>query len=183
MLDMIAISQPALALHSWDVPGFRYQMQTTWNMPPNATASDVVYWISYAVDRSQDLQLRNVVINCHGLAGQLFVGGGKSAPVALKDLGLFSNLKNKDIGTLWLVGCLVATGGNGQNFCSRLAITMGCDVVGANDYQFVERRFMRGNSPFGTIDDFEGTAYRFSPSGSKELLSIHDPLAEEELYR
>jgi hypothetical protein len=158
-------------------------MNTTWNMPKGASPSDVVYWIGYAVNRSPELQLRNVVINCHGLPARLFVGGEKSPPMALKDLGLFGKLRTKDIGTLWLVGCLVATGGNGQYFCSQLAIAMGCFVVAANDEQFVERRYMRGNCPFGTIDDFEGAAYIFSPSGSKELLSIHDPHAEEELYK
>ena len=180
---MISLKQPALALHSVDVPGFRYQMKTTWNMPTGASPSDVVFWISHMVDRSPDLWLRNVVINCHGLPGQLFVGGKNSSPIALKDLGLFAKLRTKDIGTIWLVGCLVATGANGLHFCSQLAITVGCDVVGANDSQFVERRYVRGNCPFGTIDDFEGTAYRFSPSGSKEVLSIHDPHAEEELYK
>jgi len=158
-------------------------MKTTWNMPKGASSSDIVYWISYVVDRSTDLWLRNVVINCHGGPGELYVGGENSPPITLKDLGLFAKLRTKDIGAIWMVGCLVATGGNGQHFCSQLAITLGCDVVAANDEQFVERRYMRGNCPFGTIDDFEGTAYRFSPSGSKEVLSIHDPHAEEELYK
>jgi hypothetical protein len=179
---MISISQPALALHSVDVPGFRYQMQTTWNMPVGATASAVVYWISYAVDNSPELQLKNVVINCHGGPGSLYVGGTGSSPIGVKDVGLFGTLRTKDIGTVWLVGCLVAIGANGEQFCSALAATIGSDVVAANDYQFVERRYVQGNCPFGTIDDFEGAAYRFSPSGSKELLSVHEPLAETELY-
>ncbi len=180
---MINISQPALALHSSDLPGFRYQMTTTWNMPPGASAANVVYWIGYAVDRSAELRLNNVVINCHGGPGKLYIGSGKNAPVRIKDIALFSKLRTKDIGTVWLVGCLVAIGSNGERFCSQLAVTLGCDVVTANDYQFVERRYMRGNCPFGTIDDFEGAAYRFSPAGSKEVLSIRDPLAEEELYQ
>jgi hypothetical protein len=180
---MIYISQPALALHSCDVPGFRYQMTTTWLLPKGASAANVVYWISYSVDRSTELELKNVVINCHGSPGLLFVGGTTSPAVGTKDIGLFGALRTKDIGTLWLVSCMVATGGNGEQFCSLLAKTTGCDVVAANDTQFVERRYVRGNCPFGTIDDFEGAAYRFSPSGSKEVLSIHDPLAEPELYK
>ena len=116
-----------------------------------------------------------MVINCHGLPGQLFVGGEKNPPIALKDVGLFAQLRTKDIGPLWLVGCFVATGGNGQLFCSKLATTIGCLVVGADESQYVEGRYMRGNCPFGTIDEFEGTAYLFSPSGKKELYSIHGP--------
>jgi hypothetical protein len=180
---MISIRQPALALHSCDVPGFQYQMQTTWAMPSGATATDVVYWIRHAVEHAPELALANVVINCHGGPGKLFVGGTTSQPIAVGAVGLFGQLRTKDIGTLWLVGCLVATGANGQHFCSQLARTMGCFVVAANDTQFVERRYYRGNCPFGSIDDFEGTAYTFSPSGSKELFSIHDPHAETELYK
>jgi hypothetical protein len=56
-------------------------------------------------------------------------------------------------------------------------------AVAPNDEQFVERRYVCGNCPFGTIDDFEGTAYRLGPSGSKEVLSIHDPQADENLYK
>jgi hypothetical protein len=77
----------------------------------------------------------------------------------LKGFGVFAPLRHKDIGTVWLVGCLVATGRNGEQFCSQLASTIGCFVVGANDYQFVERRFYRASCPFGSIDNFEGTAY------------------------
>ena len=179
---MINIKQPALALHSCDVPGFRYQMSTTWNMPAGASASNVVYWISYAVDHTPDLELANVIINSHGDPGILYVGGKNNPEIGIEQVGLFGQLRTKDIGTIWLIGCLVATGTNGLNFCSKLATTVGCFVVAANDDQFVETRYYRGNTPFGSIDDFEGTAYTFSPSGSKELYSIHDPDAETELY-
>jgi hypothetical protein len=37
---MIALSQPALALHSCDVPGYLYQMKTTWKMPVGASPSN-----------------------------------------------------------------------------------------------------------------------------------------------
>lgn len=152
-------------------------------MPEGASPSDVAYWIKLAVDRSKDLALKNVVINCHGLPGELYVGGENKRPITLSDLDVFSKLRTKDIGTIWLVGCFVATGQNGMQFCSRLAITFGCFVVGANDSQFVERRFTRGKVPVGAIDDFEGAAYWFNPSGSHEVFSIHDPLAEPELYK
>lgn len=174
---MIPIKQPALALHSCDVPGFLYQMTTTYQMPAGASASDVAYWISTTVAQSPEQALANVVINTHGNPGALYVGGGSSPPIT--DVGPFAQLRTMDIGTVWLVGCLVATGANGEAFCSQLATTLGCDVVAANDYQFVEKRFLGGNQTvFGAIDDFEGTAYVFSPSGSKDLYSIHDPLAE-----
>jgi hypothetical protein len=180
---MITISQPALALHSCDVKGFLYQMRTTWYLPSGATAQNVVNWIGFAVDHAPELELRNVVINSHGGAGKIFIGGRPNPPITIKDVGLFSQLRAKDIGTLWIVGCEVAMGSSGLQFCTQLATVLGCDVVAADDDQFVEGRYDRGNTPFGTIDDFEGTAYRFSPSGSKALFSIHDPQAETELYQ
>jgi Domain of unknown function (DUF4347) len=173
---MINIKQPALALHSCDVPGYLYQMATTWQMPAGASGSDVAYWIGSAVNQAQDQMLANVVINCHGLAGALYVGGNNSPPM---DLAPFSQLRSSEIGMIWLVSCLVAIGSNGQSFCSQLAVAVGCDVVAADDEQFVEGRFLGGKTDvFGAIDDFEGTAYVFSPSGSVSLFSIHDPIAE-----
>ncbi len=179
---MIQLKQPALALHAHDVPGYKYQMLTTWQMPSGALAHDLVFWIKYCVDRSPELMLKNVVINCHGLQGRLFIGGGNNTPLLTGHMGILKKLRLTDFGTVWLIGCKVAMGGNGERFCSQMAVTIGSAVVAANDNQFVERRFTRG-CPYGAIDDFEGTAYVFGPDGAKTLYSVHDPLAEEELYR
>jgi hypothetical protein len=174
---MISLRQPALALHACDVPDPKYQMKTTWNMPAGASPSNVVYWISYAVDRSPELELPNVVINCHGSPGQLRVGGQTSPSIDITDVGLFAQLRTKDIGTPWLTSCNPATGGDGQLFCSKLATTIGCFVVAAADFQCRELRY-GATAPFGTIDNFEGTAYLFSASGSKSVFSVHSPELE-----
>jgi len=146
-------------------------------MPAGATGADVVNWISAAVQQSPELALKNVVINCHGGPGALSVGGVNS-PV-LNDASVFQGVRTLDIGTIWFTGCLVATGMLGQNFCSLVAVISGADVIAANDDQFVEGSLLGGRPTiFGAIDDFEGTAYQFSPSGSISLYSIHDPLAE-----
>lgn len=179
---MIQLKQPALALHSHDVPGCKYQMSTTWQMPSGASAHDLVFWIKYCVDRSPELMVKNVVINCHGSQGRLFVGGGSSPPVTSGHMGILKKLRTTDVGTIWLIGCKVAMGGDGERFCQQMAVTIGSAVVAANDNQFVERRFSRG-CPYGAIDDFEGAAHVYGPAGSKKLYSVHDPLAEEELYR
>ena len=154
-------------VHSCDVPGFHYQMSTTWEMPPGITPFDVVYWIGYAVEHSEELRLANVVIDCHGGPGILYVGGKDYPPVSGGNLSWFSMLRNKSIGTVWLVACQVALGSKGQGFCRQLARTLGCDVIAADAPQFTENSYIRGNCPFGTIDDFEGTMYRFSPSKDK----------------
>jgi hypothetical protein len=152
-------------------------MQTTWNMPAGAQPGNVPFWISYARDRSPNLELANVVINCHGGEGKLFVGGLSSPPIMLKDVGVFTPLRTKDIGTIWLVSCYAASGTAGQRFCSQLAVTTGCFVVAADEPQCVENRYTASGTSglFGTIDDFEGTAWLFSPSGSKSVFSVYDP--------
>lgn len=187
---MIQLSQPALALHANDLgnipKGYRthlYQMKITWLMSRGASPSDVVYWILKALDQTPANRLNHVVINCHGEPGVLQVGG-QYHPVHLDvgSVGLFGQLRNKEIGTIWLTGCNVASGAMGEWFCSDMAKKAGCDVVAANERQFVEQKFYSAGAPFGAIDEFEGTAYRFSPSGKKELFSIHDVEAERGRY-
>jgi Domain of unknown function (DUF4347) len=187
---MIHLNQPALALYAHDlvnVPrGYRNycsRMKITWAMPKGASSSDVVSWILSALKQTPEERLNNVVIGCHGLPGRLYVGGELGlATLDSASVGLFNELRTKEIGTIWLQACWVAYGGNGQNFCSQLAKCVGCDVVAADAAQFVENAFYKGNTPFGAIDEFEGTAYRFSPSGKKEVLSIHNVEAERGAY-
>lgn len=173
---MIKIKQPALALHSCDIQGVSplYRMQTTWMMPAGAHAASVVFWISRAVDRSQELELANVVINCHGFQGQLDVGGRNSPSITLKDVGQFAPLRTKDIGTIWLLACDVAGGTAGQLFRRQLAMAAGCFVVAGDEDQCAENTAWNANALVGMIDDFEGTAWLFSPSGSKSVFSVHE---------
>ena len=61
------------------VPGYLYRMSVTWQMPQNASAYDVAYWISSALTTTSDMELRSVVINTHAGPGALYVGG-QNAP-------------------------------------------------------------------------------------------------------
>jgi hypothetical protein len=167
---VIHMKQPSLVLHSYDVPGYEYQMQWTWKMPRNASAHDVLYWILYAADHSKEMGLENVIINCHAGPGFLAVGG-RSSGFGIESAGLFSQLRDNDIGTIWLVGCDVAAvekgpgGRNGKHFCSELAKASGSEVIAADVEQYVELGYYLHFSHYGAIDDFEGVAYRFKPEG------------------
>jgi hypothetical protein len=141
-------------------------MSVTWQTPPNATAYGVVYWINAALTTTPDMELRGVVINTHGAPGALYVGGVNATPIT--DPSPFSQLNQPSIGTVWINGCDVAAGQNGQAFCSQLARFLGADVVAADDTEWCF------DAPFGTIDYFEGTAYRFSPSGLITVYSTID---------
>jgi hypothetical protein len=162
---MIKISQPALAMHSVDVPDYRYKMDYTWYLRAGAGAADAAYCIKCFVDRSLKPTLKSVVVNCHGAPGELCVGGLNSPSITIGQLGVFAPLRGWSIGTIYLVACNVAKGPTGIAFCSKLASTTGCFVVGADASQQVETRFFLPANAFGAIDDFEGTAYLFYPSG------------------
>jgi hypothetical protein len=177
---MIKLRQPSLVLHSCDVPGYKYQMWQTWKMPRGASASDVVYWINWAIDRSPEMELHNVVINCHGSPGGLHVGGCNDSKTGVTggsaiwagDLGVFKNVRRGSLGTIYIVACEVAKSGKttkiGENFCTQLAVNAGCFVVAADAIQSVDFWFQVFSHPYGAIDDYEGNVTEFGPSGSSQ---------------
>ncbi len=171
---MIKLRQPSLVLHSCDVPGYKYEMWKSWTMPRGASASDVVYWINWAIDHSPEMELHNVVINCHGSPGGLHVGGSGPGGKAIYagDLGVFKNVRRGSLGTIYIVACEVSqTDGKtkfGTNFCSQLAVNAGCFVVAADKIQSVDFWFENFRHPFGAIDDYEGNVTEFGPSGSMQ---------------
>ena len=171
---MIRIKQPALVVHAHDVPGYKYQMKWTWKMLSGAAAGDIVNWILHASNGqfgARKQRLENVIINCHGAPGSLFIGGTGSPAVDIKSVSVFSALQGCNIGAIWLVACEVAnqqgvaTGGVGKTFCADLAKTAGCDVIASATIQHVNLGFYLRGCPWGCIDDFEGLTYRFKSAG------------------
>jgi hypothetical protein len=177
---MIKLRQPSLVLHSVDVPGYLYQMQTTWKMPRGASASDIVYWINWAIDHAKELELNNVLINCHGEPGTLYVGGSGTGGNAITtgDLAVFKKVRPGSLGTIYIVACEVAksVGASriGENFCMQLAINAGCFVVAADALQSVNFWFQHFNHPFGSFDDYEGNVTEFGPGGSMQRWNPSD---------
>jgi hypothetical protein len=173
---MIKLRQPSLVLHSCDVPGYKYLMWKSWNMPRGASASDVVYWINYAINCSPEQSLANVVINCHGGPGKIHVGGCNDFEngitggnkITAGDLAVFKNIKRGSLGTIYIVACEVTKAGAssqiGVNFCNEMAINAGCFVVAADEIQSVDLDF-ESTHPYGCIDDYEGNVSEFWPSG------------------
>jgi len=173
---VIKMMQPSLVIHSCDVPGFKYQMWATWNAPEGMNAIGAVNWIASAVDRSPDMELKNVIINSHGDPGVLYLGGKDDPTIDIGCAGAFSQLRAKDIGTIWLVACEVAKDSAGRAFCTQLAINAGCDVVAADEEQIVEGAFYDSNTPWGCIDEFEGNVYRFDAAGNVQSYNPHSDI-------
>lgn len=177
---MIRLSDPSLALHSFDVPGYKYRMWQTRKLSKYTNPTDIVNEIMWAIDNSPEMYLDNVVINCHGNPGRLYIGAKEKylktsdtdVTINIGNVGVFAPLKKKGkLGTIWLVACKVAKGADGSNFCAEMARAAGCNVVGADKIQRVNFGFYLQSCPDHCIDKFEGTAYRFDADGNKEVYS------------
>lgn len=171
---MISLGSPSLVLHSCDVPGYKYTAWQSWKMTKGASAHDLLYWITYAIDHSPELSLRSVVINCHGSPGFLHIGGSWVG-FGEGDEAILRPLRSKGaIGRIFLVACQVAALGDvdkrlGRVFCSNLAKETGAFVIAADALQSVDFWYQNFSHPDSTIDDYEGTAYEFSPAGGYEV--------------
>jgi hypothetical protein len=166
----IEMEQPSLVINSDDVPGPNYRMQYTWNAPEGITTTSVVNRI---IEAGNDITpygssgvkaLPNVIINCHGDPGKLYVGGVKKAPITLADVGAFSKIYDThriSIGTMWLVACEAARGATGKQFCGQLAMKAKCNVVASDEDQEVELSYILFSHNIFTIDDFEGNVFLF----------------------
>lgn len=177
---MIRISQPAIALHSYNVPGYKYRMWQTWLMPKYTVAADIVNWITWGINNSPEMYLDNVIINCHGAPGALQIGEkelifdekNRHEWIYSKNVGAFAPLKNRgSLGTIWLVACDVAKDAAGQNFCANLARNAGCSVVAGNKTQHVNFGYYLQSCPDYCIDKYEGMAYRWDSDGKQEIYS------------
>lgn len=168
---VIKMKQPSLVLHSCDVPGYKYEMWKSWQMPKGASVSDLIYWIRWAVSHSETMYLKNAIINCHGSPGFLHIGGSGSG-FGLGSASLFNILKNYDLGTIWIIACEVAGKSHGKEsgklFCSAIAKAAGCRVIAGEKTQHVDF-FYNFHHPYGSIDDYEGTVYEFSPAGTHKV--------------
>lgn len=201
----IALVQPSLLLNSYAFTnppfgGCGMFMDTTWNCPKSTTANHIVNWIVTAWDRTSDKHLHNVVLNFHGrLEGPSEKGEkepmviiGEASPESgsgtshfreathhaldLTNIGLFSALKGKKIGTIWFHSCALAKDLKGKYFCQRLAEVSGCKVVAGSEIQsewwgIVNLVFM----PRGSIDDYEGPVYIWIPQGNNVRMGQFNP--------
>jgi len=185
---MIKLTQPALAINTFDVPRPHYRMDQTVKLTKYASAMNVIAEIDAAVGRTPQSHLENVVINCHGSPGYLYIGEIKVKTfdenmklskerfiegIGAENVALFSLLRGR-IGTIWITGCQVAGGSgivqrSGHTFLPQLATTVGCNVIAANVSQYVGAGLRIRLVPKDHIDDFEGTAYKWDANGNRTV--------------
>ena len=173
---MIKMKSPSLAINSYDVPGPNYKMWQTVNaskgMTPVSLLGEILRVNEVALQYKQK-PLQNIVINCHGGDGRLYIGGLDYPPMDINNIGIFSVLKTGDIGTIWLVACEVLASGFGKRFCQSLAMTSGSEVVAADVNQDVgpwSSLRIYTSWTRGLIDDYEGTVFSFRADGSNGII-------------
>ncbi len=178
---MIRLEQPAMVMHSDDVPGYKYKMQFTEMLPDTTTVHHVVAKILVAAQSTPEKCLKNVVINCHGTWGTLYIGNGHT--INSQNLGIMRLLQRNGpkVDTIWLVACLVAGSNDsklhyrklpvklGAFFCSAMAKAAGCYVVAPEKTQYVNPGFYLRFCPKNCIDEFEGPVYRWDKNGKEEV--------------
>ncbi|GAA5167334.1 DUF4347 domain-containing protein [Viridibacterium curvum] len=162
---MITIPHPSLALNSIDFdPAFHYALQYEETIYLSHSVRAIVTIILVCANNSADRL--NVVINSHGLPGEIYLGEGiVDCQWAALEPELM-RLRGR-INTLYLCCCKVASGPVGAAFCQRLADLIDANVIASEMYQRStgwDHEFLSNRTPRDMIDDFEGMTWRFRPN-------------------
>jgi hypothetical protein len=170
---MISIPRPSMALHSHNVPGYKYVLENNWTVPAGDPIDHVLGWpASYAKTRGGLVAL---VINCHGKYNAAGCGGTSTGGYGLSIgegiyrwhtskfsvlSGLVTNIIITACGTARISEPGTSGNGDGNLFCSEIAKASGAYVIAGTTHQVGDLWL-----PNDTIDDFEGLVLRYSPSG------------------
>lgn len=172
---MFTLEQPSMAINSADISWSVIRMHNTWErVADNVTREHIVEWVATVASSAEGGKLKNVVINCHGLAGYVGIGQGFNR----SHLGLFRQWAGL-VEKIWFVACLVARipdtqmqndldtrygaygAGDGNVFCSQLARNANCYVVAPT-----EEQRNRGGYVLGQMPTYEGLVLSYGPQGN-----------------
>jgi hypothetical protein len=163
---MFEIPQPSMALNSHNVPPPDYKMWNTRRVDCNVRASDLISSIATVADTANDHRLRCVVFNSHGGPGSIHIGSG----IGRGETPLFTALDGK-VHTILIVACDVAeiatpnSWNDGNLFCGEIARYSKAYVFASTALQSTYAYYFIG-LPVNTVDEFEGSIYRWDPNGS-----------------
>jgi hypothetical protein len=143
---------------TYTVPGRKYQMEGSWDVPASASVDQMIDWIA-TVSNGRGVKLATAVFNCHGLPGRMLIGTG----IALSDVtAKFPALLGR-VERIWIVACQVAKDDLGYAFCREVAVRSGASVIASASLQYDDSWF---GFPTGYIDDWDGIVRSFNPDGS-----------------
>jgi len=174
---MIRLPAPHMALNASDAPPPHFRMWQTCRVPtrridastgavldPGLGPADVITRIQIAALSAPEERLRALVINCRGLFDDGF-GLALGSGIRIADAVLFA-----DLGGLVDEIYIVASGTEGRTtsvgdvgeLCGAIARHAEAVVYAAD---VIHRPGRRKELPYGCIDGFEGTVYRWDEAG------------------
>lgn len=177
---MIEIPQPSIALNSHDVPGTKYEMTDTWDVPATETARSILRKTAVLSICAAADGLKCLIINSHGRYGKGINSDGSTKLISTGGFGLslgmgitlgnvneFSQLRGM-VKCIIIVACgaayttIAGTNGDGALLCGEIAKASGAYVIAPKTVQ-IERII---KMPKNHIDNFEGVVCRYNPAGS-----------------
>jgi hypothetical protein len=173
----ISIPQPSMALHSWNVPGWKYEMYNTWFLSQTEEMQHIADWTTEVASGAPGSSLRCLVLNAHGACGRVALS--TVATLTTTETAKFAQMKGK-VTHILIIACSVigVKAGDNKNFWSdpgvnmtrQLARQTGARVYAANVPQSVElSASLLGGK--GDIDEFEGDILHMPPDGRASWLS------------
>ena len=168
---MFALEQPSMALNDTRVDN-TVQMAITRSVQPIEGVSSILGAVVAAAKAQPGGRLKNLVLNCHGLPGQLQMGVGIDRNLTNR----FSMLVVDDkpiVDVIYLRACLVAridgpgSQSDGNLLCCEIAQHAKATVVASTALQQTRLKKSAGLSiPYGMLDKFEGTTLVYGPKGN-----------------
>lgn len=148
------------------------QMSINRTIQPNESVSQILGYVVNAVNATPNKKLKNLILNCHGNPGQLYMGIGITPDLADR-FSVLAPKGNPLVETIYLRACKVARIDNpgsstdGNLFCSAIAKNAKCVVVASTATQTTGLvNSFYGPLPLNMIDIYEGTTLRYGPEGN-----------------
>jgi len=135
----------------------RYQMEKTWDIATTESRQHIINGVKNIAQNAANGKLKNLVLSCHGNPGYLQLGQGFD----VSHVTLFSSWQGL-VEKIWLPDCLVASGAEGNNFCSGMARQAQCYVVAPTEVQCDVFTTM----PYDQLTSFEGLVLCYGPNGN-----------------
>jgi hypothetical protein len=162
------LAQPSMALNDTRLDT-AFQMWNTRTVRPEDSLANIFDNVVAVAKGAPGGKLKNLVINCHGKPGYLYLGEGMDRVETI----IFRALAHGEkplVETIWILACLIAridkpgdpVRGDGNVFCSEVAQHAKATVIASTATQ----KSRRITHPYGLVDEYEGTVLIYNPSGA-----------------
>lgn len=182
-MAIIQIPGPSMAVHSHDVPGWKYGMYNTWFLGAGEEMQHIADWTTSVATATYGL--RCLIFNSHGNKG--YAKLSDVAYLRSSETSRFGQM-NGLVDHILIIACKVIGVQPGDNagfwsdpgvqLCYALAQATLARVYASNQTQYVDL-FATLFGGFGDIDDYEGDLLLVRPDGNCSWLESNFDLRQE----